>query len=695
MTAAGWTRTAHEEEPWVEALRVGKDPRRMGPYELLGRLGNGHIGKTYLGRSLGDETVVVSLFHRQFASDEAFRRRLAESAAALRRVDGSFTAPVVHVNAQAERPWLASTFVAGLPLAEAVAEYGALSPELVAALGAGLVRALQDMHAAGVVHGGLKPSHVLLTADGPRLTGLGLVPTAEASALAERGVLVGTPEFMAPEQLLGIPAQAASDVFLLGAVLVFASTGHPPFGDGPRHELARRVAEEEPELEGITPPLRALFAGCLAPEPADRPSLTSLLADLAALAHPAVDSAQDGSRAEGSAGGDSVPMTGWLPPTLATEVHARAARPIPFRPLKQSRRSVLVGGLATGAAMTVIGHRMWQAWSGPDSRHHRWKYDLPSGGFGIVRYGAAGGLLCIGYSNGLHGVDAATGELHWTLGVTDNWLRISPVPSTDGTVFVHSGGGMTSTLWAVDAVTGESKWTFPLSQFGGTSPGVADKVVYVGGATPDFCLWAIDAATGETRWKVPTTGMVFSAPTVSDDVVYCSMFDGGLWAVDAATGKRRWAASTGGDATTAQVVDGLVYVGSDKGLHAVDAVTGKQRWIFSRGHATTPAVVDGTIFTGINASPENGALYAVDAVTGKQRWRFDTGGRATDVAVADGSVYVGGGDELYAVDAEAGYPRWTFSAPYSADCSSPVVAHSMVYAGFRHIDGVSVYALRV
>ncbi|MEU1618734.1 serine/threonine-protein kinase [Streptomyces sp. NPDC005722] len=329
----------------MEALRAGRDPSRVGPYELLARLGGGRIGKAYLGRSPGGESAVaVRVVNREFAADEAFRSRLAEGAAGLRGVtDGTFHAAVVDLDAEAERPWLASVFVAGLSLAEAVDEYGVLPPESVAALGVGLVRALQVLHAAGVVHGGVKPSTVMVTTDGPRLVDPGLVPAAEASALAERGVLVESPEFMAPEQLFGNRSQAASDVFRLGAVLVFAATGHPVFGEGSRHELARRVEDEEPDLEGLVPPLRELIARCLAVEPADRPLLTDLLGPLAAVAGPAA--------AADDVGGPRA--TDWLPAPLAAAVRAHQQAAIAPQHPMVSRRHLITGALAWTAIGTV------------------------------------------------------------------------------------------------------------------------------------------------------------------------------------------------------------------------------------------------------------------------------------------------------------------------------------------------------
>lgn len=331
----------------MEALRAGKDPRRVGPYELLARLGSGQISKAYLGRLPDGKAVVVRVINREFAADEAFRHHLAEAAAGLRGVGGTSTAAVVEVNTQAKRPWLACAFVVGLPLAEAMDTYGVLPPESVTALGVGLARALQDLHAAGVVHGGVKPSTVLLTTDGPRLVGPGLVPAAEASALAGRGVLVESPEFMAPEQLFGSPAQAASDVFRLGAVLVFAATGHPPFGEGSRHELARRVQDEEPELEGLTPPLRELIARCLAVEPLDRPSLTDLLSALTGLVGSAL------AATENDVGRDGPPVADWLPAELAAAVPAhQQATVAPQRPMV-SRRHLISSALAWTAIGTA------------------------------------------------------------------------------------------------------------------------------------------------------------------------------------------------------------------------------------------------------------------------------------------------------------------------------------------------------
>lgn len=262
------------------------DPGWIGGYRLLGRLGEGGMGRVYLARSERGRTVAVKVVKEELARKPDFRRRFAQEVKAARRVGGDWTAPVLDADTEAPTPWVATGYVAGPSLAEVVdKQYGPLPPQSVRALAIGLVRALQAIHGAGLVHRDLKPSNVLVTIDGPRVIDFGIaraLDTAVQSAdgLTKPGALVGSPGFMAPEQVRGERVTFASDVFCLGAVLAYTATGRLPFGtaDGGIHSLLFRIAEEEADLTGIPEPWQGLVAACLAKDPAQRPSLDTLLA---------------------------------------------------------------------------------------------------------------------------------------------------------------------------------------------------------------------------------------------------------------------------------------------------------------------------------------------------------------------------------------------------------------------------------
>src|SRR5690242_19254821 len=200
------------------------DPKIMGDYRLLDRLGSGGMGVVYLARSPSGRQVAVKVVHAQFAEDEEFRTRFRQEVAAARRVSGAFTAPVVDADPEAERPWMATQFIPGPTLSEHVKRNGPMAPAELRRLMAGLAEALRDIHRVGVVHRDLKPSNVLLADDGPRVIDFGISRPKDSELRTETGKLIGTPPFMAPEQFRR-PREVgpAADIFALGSVLVHAA----------------------------------------------------------------------------------------------------------------------------------------------------------------------------------------------------------------------------------------------------------------------------------------------------------------------------------------------------------------------------------------------------------------------------------------------------------------------------------------
>ncbi|WP_330331930.1 serine/threonine protein kinase [Streptomyces sp. NBC_00536] len=289
----------------MQPLEAG-DPRTIGPYRLLGRLGSGGMGRVYLGRSAGGRTVAVKIVHPYFASDDEFRARFRREVVAARRVGGEWTAEVLGADPEAAVPWVATAYVAGPSLDRALAAHGPLPERSVRAVGAGLARALVAVHALGLVHRDVKPSNVMLTLDGPRLIDFGIARATDGTAsLTASGASVGSPGYMAPEQILGKGVTGASDVFSLGAVLAFAATGQPPFSGDNAATLLYKVVHEEPDLGGIPAgELRELIGACLAKAPGGRP------------APEAVAAALDGA----------LGAPGWLPGPLVEEVSRAASR---------------------------------------------------------------------------------------------------------------------------------------------------------------------------------------------------------------------------------------------------------------------------------------------------------------------------------------------------------------------------------
>jgi tetratricopeptide (TPR) repeat protein/predicted Ser/Thr protein kinase len=260
----------------MEPLAEG-DPERVGAFRLQARLGEGGMGRVFLGRSRAGRAVAVKVVHPELARDPEFRARFRREVRAAQAVSGAFTAPVVADGADDDPPWLATAFVAGLSLSDVIAMAGPLPEQAVWLLAGGLVEALQAVHACGLVHRDLKPGNVLIAADGPRLIDFGIARALEGSMLTASRVIVGTPVFMAPEQARGGLTGTAGDVFSLGSVLAYAATGRVPFAAADPVAMLYRIVHDDPDLGGLGPALRDLVLGCLAKEPASRPSLDALL----------------------------------------------------------------------------------------------------------------------------------------------------------------------------------------------------------------------------------------------------------------------------------------------------------------------------------------------------------------------------------------------------------------------------------
>ena len=260
-----------------------EDPREIGPYRLLGQLGSGGMGQVFLGMSAGGRPIAVKVIRTELAADPDFRARFRREVAAAQKVSGLFTALVVDADLDCPVPWLATAYVPGPSLSEAVRGHGPLPVRSLLALTAGLAEGLGAIHAAGVVHRDLKPSNVLLAEDGPRVIDFGISEAAEASVAAGANVMIGSPGYMSPEQVLGLDIDPASDMFSLGVVLTFAATGQGPFGIGSNAALMYRLVNSQANLGSVPGELRSLVGSCLAKHPNDRPTARELLAEVGAI----------------------------------------------------------------------------------------------------------------------------------------------------------------------------------------------------------------------------------------------------------------------------------------------------------------------------------------------------------------------------------------------------------------------------
>ena len=278
-------------QPTLEPLRRW-DPDQIGPYALIGRLGAGAMGQVYLGRSTAGRLVAVKTIKIDLAEEPGFRIRFAREVAAARRVSGVFTAAVVAANPEAEMPWLATAYVPAPSLSRLVRVCGPLPVRTVRWLAAGCAEALESIHLAGLVHRDLKPSNVLVAPDGPRVIDFGVARAAERIQLTVTRGAVGTPAYMAPEQARDSQhASLASDVYSLGATLLFAATGHGPYQGDTVMDVLVKLATEPPDLAGLPPDLASLVMGCLERSPRMRPTSAALLAGLGSFVEASADPA--------------------------------------------------------------------------------------------------------------------------------------------------------------------------------------------------------------------------------------------------------------------------------------------------------------------------------------------------------------------------------------------------------------------
>ncbi|OXM55247.1 serine/threonine protein kinase [Amycolatopsis thailandensis] len=319
----------------MKPLNTG-EPTGVGRYRVFAALGEGGMGRVLLGISSDGRLVAIKQVHPGFAHDPGFRERFRREVETSRLVSGAYTAPVMDADPNAPTPWLASVFVPGPALSEAVSAGGPLPPTAVRHLAAGLALALGDIHRAGLIHRDLKPSNVILTGDGPRVIDFGIARAVEGdSELTHTGAVIGSPGFMSPEQAEGKPLTPASDMFSFGALLVMAATGSNPFtGTSTPHTLYN-VVHVQPDLRHLAPELRQIVEPCLAKNPADRPSPAWVLERL----------------------GPIPPMVTPWPPVVSHLIETQQAeirRLLNPTPAKRSRRG-LYAGLAAAAVVLLVG----------------------------------------------------------------------------------------------------------------------------------------------------------------------------------------------------------------------------------------------------------------------------------------------------------------------------------------------------
>ncbi|WP_035846887.1 protein kinase domain-containing protein [Kitasatospora azatica] len=712
------------------------DPEAIGPYRLLARLGVGGMGRVYLARSAGGRTVAVKVVRPELAGDPEFLTRFAREVAAARAVDGKYTAPVVDAEVAGALPWLATSYVLGPSLSEAVGEHGPLPEHSVRALGAGLAQALAAVHAAGLVHRDLKPSNVLLAADGPRVIDFGIARALDGDQTTRTGIVVGSPGYMSPEQAAGQPMGPAGDVFSLGSVLLYAAAGHGPFESesGPAAQLYR-VVHDQPDLSVLPEELRGAVGACLAKDPARRPTAEQLSAMLA------------------PEGPEALLRDGWLPAPVASalarhaasvmdmeapERAATTAGPVhpAYSPTATDGRPAADPGtmkLGTASTTTPGTTTTTPAASRPSRR------GLLLAGGGVLALAAAGGAgWALSGSGG--GKPSANGS------------PTAPAsPSPQVTSFPNSTASGTPapapTSARPDGVPPSPLWTYPAQGRLAYAPvRISNGVLH----PPGDALVGLDASTGAVLWSRREVSATYLGS--GGGRAFVSTFNG-VAGYDSRSGVPNWqsvtkfpdgrtiSASTllgaddhtvfllgtllpAGEVTTSgtdgvfgfsldgkdqvwfqprkkgtdPLVDSLVaggnlyYTDDQDNLVARSGGDGRQVWFATTGaKAAFPPAADDTQ---AYCLAESTGLQAVRLSDGVQQWeiKVPAGEKRmfTPVTAAGGVVY--GGDGTSAVtawDAKTGKPLWSCPLPRPASgLVPPVLVHETLFVPGRGAEGV-------
>ena len=706
------------------------DPRRIGPFEVLGRLGAGGMGLVYLARSASGRRVAIKTVRSELAEDQLFRVRFTREVEAARAVSGFYTAAVVDADPRAAVPWLATAYVPAPSLEEIVTECGPLPVQAVRWLAAGIAEALQSIHSAGLVHRDMKPSNVLVVEDGPRVIDFGIASGVSNTRLTMTNVAVGTPAYMSPEQARDSRSvTGASDVFSLGSTLVFAATGHPPYHGANPVETVFMLLRERPDLSGLPDELVPLIESLMEHKPEDRPTPADLQAQLAPHLF--------------AGGDDSGSASAWLPPGAVALIERRRGRgpstpPAPAPSAAPSPPSVPSPSVPAPPAASAPPSVPAPSAAGPAAPPPMPTAPPPMPSTPPPAAPAAppaedpvrlpGTQLPIGPGpqRGAPGEHLPPHSPDWARPPTAAPAAAMPSPVT-----AHPG----QPGQPANAPTRWRPWRFRMSNDLWGSPVVRDGLLYVtsvevhaldvasgrrqfktrdrawsmavtGGrvlASDGSSLYALDATDGSDRWRVPIEGWIYALRAERGTVVTATR-GGGVQAWESANGERLWEISGAQidfeTPDTAPVVHGgVVYVWGEGQLYALEARTGAELWRHPVGDTSVTGGVPVRV-----APTDDGAVYvcagsrvlALDAVTGAERWRFDAPAAIlcpptyASAATRESGVYFA--DYLgtvYALDVATGDDRWRIATEARQSTEPVVVADGLVHLG----SGTAMYTL--
>ncbi|WP_318210049.1 serine/threonine-protein kinase [Streptomyces sp. SJL17-1] len=577
----------------TQPLATG-DPLRLGPYRLLGVLGEGGMGKVYVGRDGDGTPAAVKVLRPELAHDQHLAQRFVREADMARAVTSKGVARVLGAQTEGGRPWIAAEFLAGPTLDEAVRAYGPMDGPTVRALAAQLARTLHDIHAAGLIHRDLKPANIVLTSTGPRIIDFGIARPEHGLTLTTTGQIPVTPGYGAPEQVLGQRVGPPSDVFSLGAVLAYAASGRRAFDGAHVPAVQYEVVHGTPDLSLVPPELQELIGPCLAKDPAYRPQPPQVAeafappkgADRAWRKGPL---AEDIKRRE----------------TATKRLSAPAETAVPSAP---SRRRFLTAA-AVGVAVLGAGGGAGAWWLGRDGAKSP-TADVPPA---VATPEAA--FISVIDSTPNEAPKALWGPLDVAAPDGRTLLPVRDV------VLMHA---KTGGLLALSVTDGMERWRAEEIDAAAGYVSVADRLVV--GADRAGVLHAFVASTGAPVWQ---TGSDVGDVLAADDThVYLVTKDNKLRAVDAWTLATTWTRpmtsprSAAGPAKAAAGGKRLVVHGRDGHVAVLDTATSETVWeVDDQGtHGQAPSISGNTVYVGgLN-------LMARRLDTGNFLWEEETRG---------------------------------------------------------------------
>ncbi|MGW0556823.1 protein kinase domain-containing protein [Streptomyces sp. NPDC002926] len=586
----------------MQPLGTG-DPLRLGPYRLLGVLGEGGMGKVYFGRDSAGKSAAVKVLRPELSHDQQLAQRFVREAQMAQSVTSKGVARVLGSRTEGGRPWIATEFLAGPTLDEAIASYGPMDGPAVRALAASLARTLHDIHVSGLVHRDLKPSNIVMTSAGPRIIDFGIARPEHGLTLTTTGQIPVTPGYGAPEQILGQRVGPAADVFSLGAVLVFAASGRRAFDASHVAAVQYEVVHGEPNLTQVPAELQPLIGPCLAKDAGIRPGPNQIAT---AFAPP--------KGAERT----------WRRGRLADDIRSRESGAKQFTTLPATGEGIsiprrrLLTSLAAGGTVLAAGGGAGIWWlqrdgkSGPNAGKKK-----PAGAFDIppaVKTPTAD-FAIPAYKESILGDKYPTLKPLWGPLPVNAKDSPSPQPVRDVIVFGAKNGG----LAAHNVVNGKWRWSAPEVVASGGYVSLSDRLIAAVG--PGGKLLTLVPSTGERKWTVPAA-QARCVLAADDDMVYMVTTDDQLRAIGRSDATIRW--------TVPAPADNLTH--SNTG-----AVAAQGRLIFSA---------------------PGGVVFAVDTSNGRKAWQFDSGSEISLTPAVQGSTVYLGGKNLTARRISDGKELW-------------------------------------